>query len=95
MTDADVARVVSSAAARGRHITDYEAAVFLGAREILAKDPGNAAAQSVVEEFAAFLESGVELRSFARFLLPIAETDEEIAVRIARGDERPRAAQPC
>lgn len=81
MRQADVDAVVASARARGRSIDDYHAAVFVGAREILAKEPDNKAAAEVVSNFTKFLATGIETPSFAQFALPLPETEEELAAQ--------------
>jgi hypothetical protein len=81
MTNADVANVVATAAGRGIRISDYEALVFLGAKEILARDADNKDALEVVEGFTRYMATGIEPSGFAEFFLPLPETDETIAER--------------
>ena len=41
MTDAEVNITIEDAASRGVHVNDCEANFFLGAKEMLARDPQN------------------------------------------------------
>lgn len=84
MTNADVVHVIGQAAARGIKIADYEATTFLGAKELLEKEPNNANALIAVRTYTQFLETGIKPVSFSEFMLPEFETDEEIAERARR-----------
>jgi hypothetical protein len=66
---------IDAIAARG--FDRYSAAVFLGAKEILASNPENSAARVVVEEYASFFAGGAEPRGFEEFLLPIPRAGEK------------------
>jgi len=87
MTNAGVQQVIATAAVHGRVVSEYQAEVFLGAKEILATDASNQNACTVVRNFLAYLETGVKVCSFAEFLLPLPETDEEIAGHNRRANE--------
>jgi hypothetical protein len=75
----DVARVIRDAAAHGRTLSAYEAKVYLGAREILEREPQNLDAQEVVREFSEFMRTGKPGTSFRRFRLPLPRTEEDLA----------------
>ena len=92
MTNADVQQVITTAAGRGIKLSEYEAATYLGAREILARNADDKNALKVVENFTMYMASGVKPISFAEFCLPIPETDEEIAAQNERRDAYLRAA---
>jgi hypothetical protein len=79
MTQADVDLVMSAAAIRGIHVDEDEARMFLGAKGILAADPSNKLARQVIEESTRLLTTGQRPTTFARFMLPIFYTEEEIA----------------
>jgi hypothetical protein len=79
MTQAQVDKVIADAAKRGIEVSQLDATTFLGARELLAKDPENKLAREVVEESMQQFTTGKEPTGFARFILPIFETDEELA----------------
>jgi hypothetical protein len=78
LTNADVLEVITGArTAYGRDLTDYDVKVYLGAKEILEREPHNVAAQEVVKNFTTFLRTGENVVSFAEFTLPTPYTDEE------------------
>jgi hypothetical protein len=80
MTEAQVSRLVETAKEKhGVSIDRNDAQAFLGAEEILAQDPDNLDALTVVRNFSVWMRTGVEPRSFAQFSLPIPYTDEEVA----------------
>jgi hypothetical protein len=78
MTNAQVAKIISDAASRGIEVSEDEVCTFLGAKELLLKEPNNKVARQVVEESTKHFRTGEKPTSFARFVLPIFETDEEI-----------------
>ena len=71
MTNAQVQGVIQQARSRGVACDEYEACVFLGAKELLAANPENPIAKSVLENYSRFLLTGTKKTSFAEFLLPI------------------------
>jgi hypothetical protein len=79
MTEVQIQDLMKSAAMRGHAFSHYQAAVYLSARELLARDPSNQVAQTVVEDFSRYLIDGTAITSFDQFLLPIPETDEDKA----------------
>jgi len=79
LTQADIETVQEFARAVEREVSDYHAAVYLQAKEILRADPDNPYAKEVVTNFNHFLKTGEERTSFAQFFLPCPETDEEKA----------------
>jgi hypothetical protein len=81
MTDADVTRIVEDAALRGITIDDYDAKVFLGAKEMLVADAKNQNARDTVAAYTRLLTVGERPASFSVFLLPVFYTDEENAAR--------------
>jgi len=82
MTDADVERLVNHSRSLGHPLDRYGAASFLGAREILAREPGNANARETVEQYQRYLTTGRRPEGFfAELFLPIPYTDEEIAAQ--------------
>jgi hypothetical protein len=95
MTDVDVARVVNHAKRHGRDISPFQAATFLGAREILAREPENANAMAVVSNFSRLLETGIRTISFSEFSLPeeCFLTVEEKAAADKSRDEYIRATK--
>jgi hypothetical protein len=70
MTNADVRDLIASAATRDITLNDYEASIVLGAKEILEREPDNADAREVVANFATYMATGEEPRSFTEFRLP-------------------------
>ena len=88
MTNEDVARVISSAAARGIKLSEYEVISFLGAKELLAREPENPHASITVRHFVNYMATGVQQKSFAEFMLPEFFTDEELAEQQQRGREQ-------
>jgi len=80
MTNAQVQKVIRDATKRGIKVDEHDASTFLGAREMLAADPKNRIAREVVEEYTEEFTSGKQSTSFARFLLPVFETTEQLAV---------------
>ncbi len=78
MTNAEVERVISSARERGVTADSYAAKTFLGAREVLERDPDNRDARTTLSNYSLFLSGGPRPKSFSEFFLPIFETDEEI-----------------
>lgn len=76
MTEADVQELIRSSAARGRVLTESDARVVLGAKDVLKTEPNNPYAIEVCKNFDKFLKTGVHVASFAEFLLPIPRTDE-------------------
>jgi len=87
MKNSEVRAAIDEARQRGIKIDDYDAKVFLGAKEIFAADPKNQTARAVVLEYTRFLTTGQRPTSFNEFALPIFYTDEQIAEH-----ERSRAA---
>jgi hypothetical protein len=80
MTNADVEDVIlGSKKAYGTTLSVYEAKVYLGARELLLKEPENPIALEVVEAYVRHIKTGERLTSFSEFVLPIPYTDEEIS----------------
>jgi hypothetical protein len=79
MTGAQVQELMKNSATGGHALTHYQALVFLQSREILARDPSDETAQSVVEDFSRYIIDGTPITSFAQFLLPLPETDEDKA----------------
>jgi hypothetical protein len=77
--NADVARVIEYAQAKGVKISDLDAAKYLLARELLDRNPKHTLAQEVVDNFSRWISTGVEPVSFAGFMIGFPETDEEIA----------------
>jgi len=83
MKNLDIEYLIHTAANLDRKISDFEARTYLGAKELLLKDPSNEIAEKVVAEFSQFLITGVwpmhqGSRSFAPFVLPHFETAEEL-----------------
>ena len=89
MKQSDVNTVIGQFAARGRTLAEWDAVNFLGARELLTREPNHKLAAEVVEHYTSFLATGIEACRFAKFMLPEFFTDEEIAER-----DRALAAQP-
>jgi hypothetical protein len=79
VTNADVRALIDLAAGLGRTVDAYDAAVFLGAKEILRDDPENSDAVETVNWFNRFLRTGIVEPCMAQFLLPVFYTTEEIA----------------
>ncbi len=82
MKNLDIEYLISISKNRGRNVSRFEARTYLGAKEVLAKDPKNEIAEKVVEEFVTFTNTGSWPmhqggRSFAPFALGLIETDEE------------------
>jgi hypothetical protein len=82
MTEANVKQLIKDAELRGREVSRFDAKAYLGAREALVKDPKNEIAEKVVEEFVKFIATGEWPlhqggRSFAPFILPEFQTEEE------------------
>jgi len=83
MKNLDIEYLVNISENRGRNVSRFEARTYLGAKEILAKDPKNEIAEKVVEEFVAFINTGLWPmhqggRSFAPFALGLIQTEEEL-----------------
>jgi hypothetical protein len=68
MTD-DLQMLIEACAARGVVVDEVEAAHVLLARKILERDPENALAKQVVQNFGTHLTTGKEPQSFAGFAL--------------------------
>ncbi len=81
MTQAEVQKVIEQFAARGLRLHEWAAVNFLGARELLARDPSHKLAAEVVQHYLNFLATEVESCCFAVFMLPEFWTAEEIAER--------------
>ena len=76
MTNAQVAEIVAGAAQRGIEVDSYDASVFLGAQEILEREPHNANAREVVANFTTWMQTGIKPVSFAEFELPLPDVKE-------------------
>jgi hypothetical protein len=88
MTEAQVEKLIEDAAARGIEVDRSRATTFLGARELLARDPDHEDAKRVVIAYSQFLQTGKPPKdSFAEFLMGPFETDEEIAEEKKQRDE--------
>ena len=81
MTNADVQKTIAQFAARGRTLAEWDAINFLGARELLTRQPDHKLALETVQHYTEYLATGVEACTFAKFMLPEFFTDEEIAER--------------
>jgi hypothetical protein len=85
MTQAEVDLLTSAAAIRGIH--GFDARMFLGAKALLAANPNNRVARSVVEELTRQMATGEQPTTFALFMLPEFFTDEELAEEKRLRDE--------
>jgi hypothetical protein len=67
--------LIETSAERGAVVNETEAAHVLLARQILKRDPENALAKEVVQNFGTHLSTGKEPWSFAGFMLqePVSE----------------------
>jgi hypothetical protein len=70
VTNSDVRNVISNAASRGIELDEVEAFTFLGARELLQRDPDHCLARQVVANFTTYISTGKKPWSFAEFMLP-------------------------
>jgi hypothetical protein len=80
MTEAEVQRVIDSAASRGMKIDSYEASMFLGVKELLEREPTNERAGRVMAQYTALIMHGEPVEGFEQFLVGSQPfyTDEEL-----------------
>ncbi len=89
MTEAEVQETIQSAATFGRELSDFQAAIFLFAKEIVAAGPSDdyENAKSVVADYSRYIATGIPVTSFKQFLLGIPFTTEEKAYSKKLRDE--------
>lgn len=91
MTNADVDRVVKTAADRGITIDRFDAKIFLGAKQLAERGgPHAERALRVVQEYTQLIVKGRRPESFEYFLLP--EAADFLTVEELEADRRSREA---
>jgi hypothetical protein len=85
LTNADIEEVIVGArTAYGRDVSSIDALMYLGAQEIVQRGPEETTeylyqnALETVEHFVRYVTTGEEDRSFAKFVLPLPQIDEEL-----------------